>query len=140
MIMKKILLLILLFNTVLMAKLENIWVTPAFIQNNPSLTIIDIRTPGEWRETGIVKGSHTIMFFDEEGRFDIPKFLKSLKRVVKKGERFALICRTGSRTTEVSRFLAYELGYNVINLAGGLVKLTEEGYRLTPYRPSIFGW
>jgi rhodanese-related sulfurtransferase len=123
-----------------MAKLEHIWVTPAFIHTNPSLKIIDIRTPGEWKETGIVKGSYTIMFFDEEGRFDIPRFLEALNRVVKKGERFALICRTGSRTTEVSPFLSQQLGYDVINLAGGLVKLTEEGYKLTPYRPSIFSW
>ena len=130
--MMKIIFVLLITATALMAESQNIWVTKDFFKKD--IKIIDIRTPGEWRETGIVKGAYTIMFFDEEGRFDIPEFLAKLDKVVKKGEQFALICRTGSRTAEISKFLSSELGYNVINLGGGMMKLRHEGYKPVPYK------
>ncbi len=130
--MTKIIFGLLITATALMAELQNVWVTTDFLKKD--IKIIDIRTPGEWRETGIIKGAYTIMFFDEKGRFDIPEFLAKLDKVVKKDEQFALICRTGSRTAEVSKFLSSELGYNVINLGGGMVKLMHEGYKPSPYK------
>ena len=30
--------------------------------------LIDVRRPDEWKETGIVKGSHLLSFFDGRGR------------------------------------------------------------------------
>lgn len=131
--MRKIIFGLLITATALMAQLQNIWVTADFLKKD--IKVIDIRTPGEWRETGIVKGAYTIMFFDEKGRFNVPEFLEKLDKVVKKDEQFALICRTGSRTAEVSKFLSSELGYNVINLGGGMMKLMHEGYKPVPYKP-----
>jgi len=129
---KKIIFGLLITATALMAELKNIWVTTDFLKKD--IKIIDIRTPGEWRETGIVKGAYTIMFFDEKGKFNVPEFLEKLDKVVKKGEQFALICRTGSRTAEISKFLSSQLGYNVINLGGGMMKLKHEGYKPVPYK------
>lgn len=130
--MRKIVFGLLLLATSLFAELQNVWATKDFLKKD--IKIIDIRTPGEWRETGIVKGAYTIMFFDEKGNYDIPKFLKDLNKIVKKDEQFALICRTGSRTGEISKFLSSQLGYNVINLAGGMVKLRHEGHKPVPYK------
>ncbi|MDM5270929.1 rhodanese-like domain-containing protein [Sulfurovum sp. zt1-1] len=130
--MRVILLFLLMFNFSF-AELKNVWATKDFLKND--IKIIDVRTPGEWRETGIVNGSYPIMFFDEQGRFNIPLFLKELNKVVKKDEQFALICRTGSRTSEISKFLSQELGYNVINLNGGIEKLMREGYKPVMYIP-----
>ncbi|MCD6654800.1 MAG: rhodanese-like domain-containing protein [Sulfurovum sp.] len=129
--MRKILFGLVMIGTALLADLQEVWVTPDFIEKD--IKIIDIRTPSEWRETGIVKGAYTLMFFDEQGRFDIQGFLEQLNKIVKKDEQFALICRTGSRTAEVSKFLANEMGYNVINLRGGVMKLRYEGYKFVPY-------
>jgi len=129
---RKIIFGLLITATALMAELQNIWVTTDFLKKD--IKIIDIRTPGEWRETGIVKGAYTIMFFDETGNYDIPGCLRDLNKIVKKGEQFALICRTGSRTAEISKFLSSQLGYNVINLAGGMVKLRHEGHKPVPYK------
>ena len=119
--------------TVAMAELQQVWATPAFA--NEKIKIIDIRTPAEWRETGIVKGSYTIMFFDEKGNFDVEAFLDQLQKVVEKNEQFALICRVGSRTAIVSEFLSERLGYRVINLNGGIMKMIYEGYKTAPYQP-----
>ncbi len=131
--MKRIIFGLLISATALMAELQNVWVTTDFLKKD--IKIIDIRTPGEWKETGIVDGAYTIMFFDEKGKFNIPEFLKELDKIVKKDEQFALICRTGSRTAEISKFLSSELGYKVINLGGGMMKLKQEGHKPIPYKP-----
>jgi rhodanese-related sulfurtransferase len=73
------------------------------------------------------------MFFDEKGNYDVEKFVKNLNKIVKKDEEFALICRTGSRTLEVSKFLSSTFGYRVINLVGGMMKLMQEGYKPVRY-------
>jgi rhodanese-related sulfurtransferase len=131
--MRKIFIALFILSTALMAELQQIWATPEFAEKN--IKIIDIRTPAEWRETGIVKGSYTIMFFDEKGNFDVAIFLKQLDMVVKKDEPFALICRVGSRTGMVAEFLSERLGYKVTNLKGGIMKMIHEGYKTVPYRP-----
>jgi len=107
------------------------WATAAFVDKN--IKIIDIRTAPEWRETGIVKGSYTLTFFDEQGNYNTELFLKELSKIVDKDEPFALICRTGSRTGMLADFLANKLGYNVTNLKGGIVKMIREGYKPVRY-------
>ena len=73
------------------------------------------------------------MFFNEKGEANTDAFLAKLNKVVKKNEKFAIICRTGARTTSIAPFLD-EKDYNVINLKGGMMKLIQEGYKPTPYR------
>jgi len=132
--MKKIILGLLLLSLSLFAEMTNVVVTPEFV-NSTKMKIIDIRTPEEWRETGIVKGAYTLTFFNKNGDYDIYSFLNSLNKIVKKDERFALVCRTGSRTKMVSNFLGNKLNYHVVNLKGGLMKLLQDGYKTQPYTP-----
>ena len=115
-----------------MDKFNNIWASPEFIESN-NMKIIDIRTEFEWNQTGIVEGSHTITFFKENGSYNAEEFTKELDRYVSKDEKFLLICRTGSRTGQVSSFINQHFGYNSISLNGGIMKLIGEGYRTTPY-------
>jgi rhodanese-related sulfurtransferase len=99
------------------------------------IKIIDIRTPGEWKETGMIKGSLPIMFFDEEGNYNVETFLGKLNKAVKKGEKFALICNSGSRTQVVGNFLGKQQGYNVIDLQGGIQYAISRKFPLEPYKP-----
>ena len=99
------------------------------------IRIIDIRTPGEWIHTGLLKGSIPIMFFDERGNYNLDAFLDELNKNVKKGERFALICDTGSRTKVLGMHLGQEMGYNVINLQGGIQLAIAKKLPLQPYKP-----
>ena len=132
--MKKIILGLLLLSLSLFAEVTDVVVTPEFV-NSTKMKIIDIRTPEEWRETGIVKGAYTLTFFNKNGDYDIYSFLNSLNKIVKKDEKFALICRTGSRSKMVSNFLGNKLNYHVVNLKGGLMKLLQDGYKTQPYTP-----
>jgi len=128
--MKKTIL-IMLLGTMLFADLKTINVTKDFFNKN--IKVIDIRTKGEWKETGIIKNAYTIEFFDERGQYNVPIFLSKLNSIVKKNERFAIICRTGSRTRMVGDYLGNKLGYKVINLNGGILSLQRQGYKLTSY-------
>jgi len=133
--MKKVLMAIAILTMSLYAELQQVVATKSFLDSNKNLKIIDIRTPPEWRETGILKGSYTIMFFNQQGGYDVNKFVSEVNRVVKKGEKFAIICRTGSRTGAIAPFLSDKLGFNIINLKGGITKLIKEGYKTSRYNP-----
>jgi rhodanese-related sulfurtransferase len=77
--------------------------------------LIDIRTPQEWRQTGVVPGSHKITFFEESGRVN-PKFFRRFEAIVTSpDEPFALICRTGNRTSALANILSAEMGYTQVN-------------------------
>ncbi|MCK5680175.1 rhodanese-like domain-containing protein [bacterium] len=97
------------------------------------ITIVDIRTEPEWRQTGIVKGSKTITFFDHNDEYDEAKFLKQLDLVVDKNEEFAIICRSGRRTRIAAQYLT-QAGYKVIDLKGGVKYLPKIGISLVPYQ------
>jgi len=99
------------------------------------IKIIDIRTPSEWKTTGIVKGSIPIMFFDEQGNYNTEVFLAELGKKVKKNERFALICNSGNRSRTLGIYLGNQLGYNVIDLQGGIQYAIGQKMPLDPYKP-----
>ncbi|MDP2849708.1 MAG: rhodanese-like domain-containing protein [Sulfuricurvum sp.] len=100
------------------------------------IKIIDIRTPSEWKTTGLIKGSIPIMFFDEQGNYNVEAFLGKLNKVVKKGEKFALICNSGNRTQIVGNFLGKQQGYNVIDLQGGIQYAIGKKMPIEPYKPN----
>jgi len=117
--LKKILLSFLFLGASLFASIINQEVTQEFIDSK--VPIVDIRTPGEWKETGLLKGAIPIMLFDERGNYDLRKFLKQLNNAVDTTKPFAIICRTGSRTTVLANFLSKKMNYKVINLKSGMV-------------------
>jgi len=99
---------------------------------NSDMVIVDIRTEPEWQQSGIVSGSHCVTFFGMDGSYDAEGFLKKMDELGGKNKEIGLICRTGSRTSQVANFMAQQ-GYNVKNLMGGVMKLMSEGYQLEPY-------
>jgi rhodanese-related sulfurtransferase len=85
------------------------------------VTLIDIRRPEEWRETGIVAGSRGLTFVDEIGRVT-PGFLERLTAGIRPDEPVALICRTGNRTDVLARHMMEHLGYTqVYNVRDGIM-------------------
>ena len=101
-------------------------------------TVIDIRTAPEWEETGIVKGSHLLTFFDERGRFDAAAWLEQVKLVAKPGDPVIVICRTGNRTKPVSQFLDKQPGYTkVYNVRNGIKAWIGSGAPVIPARETL---
>ena len=115
---KKIILLLTLLSVSLFAELKNQYMTKELL--NSKTPIVDIRTPGEWRETGVLKGAIPIMFFNEKGEYNINAFLGELNAKVDTKKEFAIICHTGSRTSMIAPWMSEKLGYKVINIQGGM--------------------
>ena len=113
------------------AELRQIDASEAIVKSG--IQIVDIRTKPEWQETGVIKDSILITFFDEQGRYDVQAFMNELNKHVTKDKEFALICRTGNRTSMVSEFLSKQ-GYKVINLQGGIKRLISQGYAPSAYK------
>lgn len=97
------------------------------------VAVIDIRTEGEWKETGVIAGSKLMTFFDEKGRADPPAWLEKVKAVAKPDQPVILICRSGNRTRAATQFLSQQAGYkSVYNASGGMNAWSKEGRTVVP--------
>lgn len=94
--------------------------------------VIDIRTEGEWKSTGVIAGSKQLTFFDEQGNV-IPGWLEKAKAVAKPDQPVILICRSGNRTKAATQFLSQQAGYKTVyNVSKGLNGWIGEGKPLVP--------
>lgn len=132
--MKKIFLTVLILSASLFASITNKEASQELLNSN--IPIVDIRTPGEWKETGLLKGSIPIMLFDEKGNYDLKVFLEKLNSSVDTKKPFAIICRVGSRTKILAQFLSQKLGYEVINLKSGIMYAKYIGLPTFAYKPN----
>lgn len=79
--------------------------------------LIDIRTPQEWRQTGVAPGAGRVDFYRGP-----EVLLNSILQMVG-GDRnapIALICRTGNRTTQAQKFLQEQGFTRVYNVKEGM--------------------
>ncbi len=84
--------------------------------------VIDIRRAEEWQDTGVIKQSHLITFFDNKGNHNIEEWLPKLKKIVNENEPVIIICRSGRRSGIVSKFLDEQANYkSVYNASGGIL-------------------
>ncbi len=85
------------------------------------VAVIDVRTVSEWQKTGVVEGSHLIMFYDDSGKYDLNAWLNEIAKVANKGEALILICHSGSRSKQLAKHLASVVGYKeVYNVKRGI--------------------
>ena len=69
------------------------------------MPVVDLRTAGEWRQTGVVKGSQMITLFDEQGRADPAAWVRQIDKVAAADKPVILICRTGNRSGVAAQML-----------------------------------
>ena len=84
-----------------------------------ALTLIDIRTPAEWRETGIAAGAAPIMMQDPKG----PDGFADAVLAQVRGDYtapIALICRTGNRSAHMQQTLSDHGFTRVYSVADGM--------------------
>ena len=96
--------------------------------------VVDIRTRGEWHETGVIEGSHLLTFFDEQGRYDVAGWLAELEKIAKPDDRIAVICLVGTRSMMLTHFLDTKAGYtNMINVTRGIGSWIQDGHPTVPH-------
>ncbi len=114
---------------------RDISVQDAFTKmQNQTLVMIDVRTEGEWRQSGIASGAVPISMLD-------PQFLDKLAEVQAQnpGKTIAFICASGRRSTIVQTRLS-NMGYkNIYSVYGGTTGSSRspgwiaEGLPVTPW-------
>jgi len=95
--------------------------TPEAFQRmrNGELTLIDIRTPEEWRQTGIAEGARRVDMRQPQGAAGFTD--RVLAEVGgDKTAPIALICRTGNRSGQMQQELMSRGFTNVYNVIGGM--------------------
>ncbi len=86
--------------------------------------VVDVRTRGEWVETGIIEGAHLLTFFDAEGQYNWHGWLANLKEIAGPGEPVVLMCHSGNRSAIIAQALVDQAGYTEVY----------------DYYPGIVGW
>lgn len=87
---------------------------------NGEITIVDVRSPQEWRQTGLPAGAVAVTIHDPDG---IEGFVAALKRSVGNDldQPVALICARGNRSTRAQTALR-EAGFTrVLNVREGML-------------------
>jgi len=96
------------------------------------IPVIDIRRPDEWKQTGVIPGSHLLTFFDQSGNVN-PQFGAELQKIVSgPADEVVFICRTGQRSQVLSEYLAGQAGFtNIVNAQNGIVSWIQDGFEVT---------
>lgn len=103
----------------------DIKVNPKIVEH---IQLVDIRTPFEWKKTGVVKKSLLLSFFDDYGNYNLDEFIADLASKFDMSKEIGILCRSGGR----SSFVTYQLrqiGIDAINLQGGILSLLRQGYQ-----------
>lgn len=125
-----LLLYLVLFSNVLFAEVVQINSQQLSKLLDEGVTVIDVRTPGEWKQTGIVEGSHTIMFFDERRQPKTQQWMQQISQLVTPDDDLILICRTGNRSGLIANYLTKQHKFvRVYNVQGGIKAWKDKGYK-----------
>lgn len=88
--------------------------------------VVDIRTPEEWAETGVIDGAKLVTFTDADS------FLAAVGPEIADGRDLVLVCRSGRRSGIAAEALAGVIPNRVISQQGGMVGLVAGGYSPVP--------
>ena len=86
-----------------------------------NVPLIDIRTEGEWYETGVIKSSHLMTFFDKNGSYDFRKWMIEVSEIANENGPVIIICRSGRRSRIVSNMIIKEnADYRIYHASNGI--------------------
>lgn len=88
--------------------------------------IVDIRTPPEWRETGVIDGAALLTFSDPKS------FLAQVGPALADGRDLILICRSGNRSSRAAAALEGLIPNHIISVNGGMSQQIASGYKTVP--------
>ncbi|CUU71295.1 thiosulfate sulfurtransferase [Campylobacter hyointestinalis subsp. hyointestinalis] len=122
--MKKVLLILTVLCVQMFAKFETIEVDQNTI-NDQNIQIIDVRTPAEWEQTGVLNGAILVTYRNSDGSIN-PNFVNEIKSKIDPNKKVAVICRSGARSKAASTLLDENGVDGVINLGGGMNKVLDK--------------
>lgn len=88
--------------------------------------IVDIRTPPEWAETGVIDDAVLLTFTDPD------RFLAQLAPALADGRDLILVCRSGNRTRAAAQAIQGRIPNRIVSIDGGMKRVIASGYRPVP--------
>jgi rhodanese-related sulfurtransferase len=88
--------------------------------------IVDVRTPPEWQDTGVIAGAKLVTFSDAQS------FLASIKGDLAPGQDLILVCHSGRRSAAAAEALAGLIPNHIISIEGGMARQIDSGYQTVP--------
>ncbi|QQF51752.1 rhodanese-like domain-containing protein [Campylobacter fetus subsp. venerealis] len=122
--MKKILLILLALNVYVFGEVVTVDFNEEIL-NDKDIQIVDVRTPAEWAQTGVLKGSVLVTYKNSDGSIN-PNFVNEVKSKLNPDKKVAVICRSGNRSRPASVLLDEGGVKNVINIDGGINKAVDK--------------
>ena len=99
--------------------------------------LVDLRTAGEWQQSGVLAGSHMITLFDERGRPN-PDWQKDVNALTPTDQPVALICRTGNRTRVAAKMLSdASPSRKIYNVRNGITGWSRAGQPVVPFQQNL---
>lgn len=98
------------------------------LASDKTMLLVDIRTPAEWKETGVINGALLVTYSTPDA------FMAAVKPHLKPGQRLGLICRSGNRSSRAAQQVAPLVEGAVVDIAGGMGRVLGQGY--APVKPS----
>lgn len=90
--------------------------------------IVDIRTPPEWSETGVIEGAKLVEF-----DFNNPaSFLPRIAADLGPDQELVIICRSGNRTQAAGDYISKKIPNKVVSVNGGMKAVIASGYKPVP--------
>lgn len=107
------------------ASYEHIFLTVDQMKDTGGL-IVDIRTPPEWAETGVIDGAELVTFTDPAS------FLARIGPQIADGRDLILVCRSGNRTEAAAKMLEGKIPNRIVSIDGGMRRVISTGYQTVP--------
>lgn len=90
--------------------------------------LVDIRTPPEWAQTGVIEDARLIEFNFEKPTTFLPQIAADLAD----GRDLVLICNSGNRSQVVADYLSKQIPNRIVSIKGGIQGVLASGYKTVP--------
>lgn len=85
--------------------------------------IVDIRTPEEWAETGVIEGAKLVTFDGAQS------FMAAVGPDLADGRDLILVCRSGRRSDAAAEALQSMIPNRIFSVEGGMGRIIGDGYQ-----------
>lgn len=86
--------------------------TAAYLLKDPTIQLVDVRTPAEWQQTGVIEGAQKM-------NFNSPDFQQQVAQL-DKTKSVIVYCAAGGRSPKAAKLLLTMGFQNVYDYAGGM--------------------
>ena len=86
------------------------------------IPLVDIRTEGEWYETGVIDQSNLLTFFDKYGDSKVEEWITKFEKIAGRKDPVIIICRSGRRSRVVANYLVQKENYLTVYHATNGIK------------------